>query len=116
MPSQSAVGELDSLYLMLSTEREAGDLAALDVSAIADARARLAALEEEIRTTQDRQLLEQYDALADTLGTISTFRIRKLMHSVGYSPPEHMTEDEASFFGTLESLVAGMRQAWGLPD
>jgi 5-bromo-4-chloroindolyl phosphate hydrolysis protein len=99
---------------MLQAEREAPDLTRLDTQTIAVARDEMERLVQAVR--QDPRLLERYDAIEDHLGTLATFRTKKMMMMVGSGRPENATEEETIFYTTLESLVATMRRAWGLPE
>jgi DNA replication initiation complex subunit (GINS family) len=101
---------------MLWAEREAPGLTALDPAAIARARRELESIGQEIRVGYDAELYRQYDAIADHLGTICTFRLKKMMAMVGNPTPDNILDEERQFYASLESMVSSVRAAWGLPE
>lgn len=107
---------VDDLHLMIVAESEADSLSSLNTRTIDQAQAALCDLENEIRQTHNVRLYEPYDALADHLGTLATFRIKKMMGLTENKPLENSTDAEAQFHSSLVELVSSLRTAWGLKD
>lgn len=114
--SSSLPDVLDSLQMMLQVERDSPDLTRLDSPTIEAAREELVRLSGEIRQGHDYRLLERYDAIEIHLGTLITFRTKKMMENLGAGSLRNATDEEAVFYQTLEGLLAGLRRSWGLPD
>lgn len=92
---------LDMLQMMLSTERDSPDLTRLDSPTIEAAREELQRLSNEIRAGKDTSLLERYDAIEIHLGTLNTFRVKKMMENLGAGRLKNATDEEAVFYTTL---------------
>lgn len=106
---------IDRLQLILATEREAGDLVRLDPVTIAAALERLGELDAQVRLG-NIVLMDEYDSISDFLGTLVTFRARKMMAHIGRGAPANMMPAEQQFFADISAAVATLRDAWGLPE
>lgn len=107
---------VDDLHLLVVAERETDNLSSLNTRTIEQAQAAMISLEDEIRQTQNFRLYEPYDAIADHMGTLVTFRTKKMMGFLGSERPVNATEEEARFQSTLVTLVTSLRATWGLKD
>lgn len=107
---------VDDLHLLVVAERETDNLSSLNSRTIEQAQAAMISLEDEIRQTQNFRLYEPYDALADHLGMLITFRIKKMMGFVEDERPANSTDAEALFHSSLVEAVSSLRTAWGLKD
>lgn len=104
---------LDLFALTLATERDAAGLARLDPAIITDATARMTELTAQARAG-NADGIDEYDALADMLETIATFRRQKIAATVGRGRPPNMLPAEAVYLDGIESLTATLEDAWGI--
>lgn len=103
---------LDTLQLMLAAEREGATLTSLDSRIVETAAAEVARLTEEIRKSNNYDLLDQCEAISEHLDEIQAFRMQKIARMVGGQRPENMTPAEAVYFETLETASQRLRQVW----
>ena len=104
---------LDRLQLTLAAERDAAGLARLDPAIITDATARMTDLVAQSRAG-NADGIDEYDALADMLGTLANFRRQKVASSIGRGRPSNMLPAEAAYLDGLTALTATLEDAWGI--
>jgi hypothetical protein len=104
---------LDRLQLTLATERDAAGLTRLDPAIITDVATRMTDLVAQSRAG-NADGIDEYDALADMLGTLANFRRQKIAATVGRGRPANMLPAEAAYLDGLTALTATLEDAWGI--
>lgn len=59
-------------------------------------------------------LFEEYDSVVHHLGTLATFRAKKIAGAVGYGRLANMLPQEAAYFDALQSATNELMGAWGV--
>ena len=108
---------LDALQLMLTAERQDGDLTRIDLQTIEIARDEVTRLTDRVQNGESYRLIDRAEAIEEHIGAIVTLRGRKLVDRIGWPRrPENMTDPEAAYFDIINGATAELRQAWGLRE
>jgi hypothetical protein len=113
-PRSQHASLVDSLQLILQDERRSPDLTRVPSTVLLAAMTRKDELADALCSHPTPALFEEYDSVVDHLGTLATFRAKKIAGSVGYGRPNNMLPQEAAYYDALQAATNELMQVWGV--
>lgn len=113
-PRSQHASLIDALQLVLQDERQSGDLTRLPSTVLLAAMTRKDELADALRSRPTPALFEEYDSVVDHLGTLATFRAKKIAGAVGYGRLANMLPQEAAYYDTLQAATNELIHVWGV--
>lgn len=113
-PRSQHASLIDALQLVVQDERQSGDLTRLPSTVILAAMTTRDEIAETIRANPTSASFETFDTITDHLGTLATFRLKKIIQCVGYGQPANMLPQEVAFFNAVQSATNELMGAWGV--